>query len=230
MPAKNSIKTYLENGYYHIYNRGVEKRPIFLDQQDYGVFLSYLKVYLLPKNEKELQEKLLNTSISPAERDKIVKQLKLKNFASEITLFAYCLMPNHFHFFVKQKSANAIDLFMQSICTRYSMYFNRKYKRVGHLYQGVYKAVLITTEEQFLYLSKYIHRQTLNLQGKTMEARIRQPSSYLQYLGLVKTEWVKPEEILSYFSQTNPTLSYEAFVTENDDYGSLETILKNLKD
>lgn len=110
------------------------------------------------------------------------------------------------------------------------MYFNRKYKRVGHLYQGVYKAVMITTEEQFLYLSKYIHRQTLNLQGKTLEARIRQPSSYSQYLGLVKTEWVKPEEILSYFSQTNPTLSYEAFVTENDDYGSLEAILKSLED
>ncbi|MEK7450797.1 MAG: transposase [Patescibacteria group bacterium] len=230
MPANNSIKTYLENGYYHIYNRGVEKRLIFLDQQDYGVFLSYLKEYLLPKNEKELREKLLDPNISPAERDRIVKQLKLKNFAGEITLFAYCLMSNHFHFFVKQKSANAIDMFMQSICTRYSMYFNKKYKRVGHLYQGVYKAVLITTEEQFLYLSKYIHRQTLNLQGETLEARIKQPSSYSQYLGLVKAEWVKPEEILNYFSQTNPTLSYETFVTENDDYGSLETLLKNLKD
>lgn len=43
MPAKNSTKTYLESGYYHLYNRGVEKRLIFLDQQDYGVFLSYLK-------------------------------------------------------------------------------------------------------------------------------------------------------------------------------------------
>ena len=54
MPARNSIKQYIENGYYHIYNRGVEKRLIFLDEQDYSVFLSYLKEYLLPKNESEL--------------------------------------------------------------------------------------------------------------------------------------------------------------------------------
>ena len=51
MPSKNIIKTYIENGYYHIYNRGVEKRKIFLDEQDYKVFLSYLKIYLSPKED-----------------------------------------------------------------------------------------------------------------------------------------------------------------------------------
>ena len=51
MPAKNAIKQYLENGFYHVYNRGVEKRPIFQDDQDYSVFLSYLKEYLLPKGD-----------------------------------------------------------------------------------------------------------------------------------------------------------------------------------
>jgi putative transposase len=70
MPSKNSIKSYVENGYYHLYNRGVEKRIIFLDQQDYGVFLSYLKEYLVPKNEKELHEKLSNPNTSYKEKDK----------------------------------------------------------------------------------------------------------------------------------------------------------------
>jgi putative transposase len=214
MPAKNSRKTYLENGYYHIYNRGVEKRIIFLDQQDYGVFLSYLKEYLLPKDEKELYKKLSNSNISSKERSKILKSLRLNNFNQELTLIAYCLMPNHFHFFIKQQSPNAIDSFMQSLCTRYSIYFNKKHKRVGHLYQSVYKAVLITDDGQFVYLSKYIHKQAIP----------NQPSSYLEYLGTRKTLWINPEEVLSSFSKTNPSLSYKNFVTENDGFANLENL------
>ena len=230
MPAKNSRKQYLENGYYHIYNRGVEKRKIFLDQQDYGVFLSYLKEYLLPKDEKKLNDRLADSQISPKEKDKTLKALRMNNFAEEITLLAYCLMPNHFHFFVKQKSAGAIDGFMNSLATRYTMYFNSKYKRVGHLYQGVYKAVLITSEPQFLHLSRYIHRQALRLQvrlqGQALQdLREKQPCSYPEYLGQRKTEWVHPEEILSYFDQTNPNLSYENFVKQDDDDSLLQKLI-----
>ena len=209
MPAKNSRKTYVENGYYHIYNRGVEKRLIFLDQQDYAVFLSYLKEYLLPKNEKELYERLADPNISSKEKDKSLKLLHLNNFSQEITLLAYCLMPNHFHFFLKQKSTGAIDSFMNSLATRYTMYFNRKYKRVGHLYQGVYKAVLVTSERQFIHLSRYIHKQALDLKN--------QPCSYPEYLGERKTQWIHPEDILSYFSKENPALSYTNFVIEPGD-------------
>lgn len=225
MPARNSIKQYLENGYYHIYNRGVEKRLIFLDQQDYLVLLNYLKEYLLPKDEKNLREQLSDPNISYRGKDKILSRLRLNNFADEITLLAYCLMPNHFHFFVKQKSAQSIDSFMQSLGTRYTMYFNRKYKRVGSLFQAVYKAVLITHEEQFVYLSKYIHKQALASKGETLQGWKEQPSSYPEYLGKRKTEWVHPEEVLSYFSKTNPKLSYQAVVEEMaDDF----TIIQNV--
>lgn len=214
MPAKNSRKTYVANGYYHIYNRGVEKRTIFLDKQDYAVFLSYLKEYLLPKDEKFLYERLSDENISYSEKDKILKLLRLNNFNKEISLLAYCLMPNHFHFFLKQKSMGAIDKFMNSFGTRYTMYFNRKYKRVGYLYQGVYKAVLVTSETQFLNLSRYIHKQALP----------SQPSSYLNYTRKSKTEWVKPDEILSFFSKSNPLLSYENFVAEREDFSVLGDI------
>lgn len=215
MPAKNSRKTYVENGYYHIYNRGVEKRIIFLDRQDYSVFLSYLKSYLLPKNEKELYERLRDPNISSSARDKVLKLLRLNNFHKEISLLAYCLMPNHFHFFLKQKSIGAIDSFMNSLATRYTMYFNRKYKRVGHLYQGVYKAVLITSDEQFLHLSRYIHKQALP----------NGPSSYSDYILRSKTEWLHPEEILAYFSKTDKRHSYENFVSETSDPYLPEEIL-----
>lgn len=216
MPSKNSTKIYIENGYYHIYNRGVEKRKIFLDQQDYSVFLSYLKEYLMPKNEKELNERLSDPNTSYKERDKILRVLRLNNFSQEIILLSYCLMPNHFHFFVKQKSINSIDKFMNSLATRYTMYFNRKYKRVGSLYQDVYKAVLINNERQFLHLSRYIHKQALNLKN--------QPCSYPEYVGLRQTLWVKPDEVLAYFSNINPSLSYQNFVMQPEEIDKLEDL------
>lgn len=226
MPARNSIKQYLENGYYHIYNRGVEKRLIFLDQQDYSVLLNYLKEYLLPKDEKSLREQLSSPTTTYREKDKILRILRLNNFADEITLLAYCLMPNHFHFFVKQKSAQSIDSFMQSLGIRYTMYFNRKYKRVGSLFQAVYKAVLVSHDEQFVYLSKYIHKQTLASKDETLQGWREQPSSYPEYLRKRKTEWVHPEELLSYFSETNPKFSYKSFVEEKeDDYTTIQNVI-----
>jgi len=224
MPAKNRVKQYLENGYYHLYNRGVEKRLIFLDMQDYAVFLSYLEEYLLPKDEIGLRTQLADPNISSREKDKILKALRLNNFADEITLLAYCLMPNHFHFFVKQKNALSIDKFMNSLCTRYTMYFNKKYKRTGSLYQDTYKGVSVLTEEQFLHLSRYIHKQALASQGHALRSW-GQPSSYPEYIGQRTTEWTQPDEVLSYFSKTNPQLSYESFVNENDDFDQIQDVI-----
>src|SRR3989344_652413 len=206
MPARNSIKEYNENGYYHLYNRGVEKRIIFMDRQDYNVFLNYLKEYLMPKDQKTLQHKLLNPETSYKEKDNILKLLRLNNFSEEITFLAFCLMPNHFHFLVKQKNANSINKFIQSLCTRYTMYFNRKYNRVGSLFQSVYKAVLVGNDMQLLELTKYIHKQALALQGETLQER--QPCSYFEYLEKRTTPWIKTEEILKYFSKNNTSLTY----------------------
>ncbi len=228
MPARNRTKQYVGESYYHIYNRGVEKRTIFLDEQDYSVFLSYLKEYLSFRDDRALSDRLMDYSISYKERDHILRILRLNNFYEEITLLAYCLMTNHFHFFIKQKGAQSIDKFMQSFVTRYVMYFNRKYKRVGALYQDIYKAVLLENDEQFVYLSKYIHRQAnihdLRTQGSTLGGW-KQPSSYPEYLGERKTEWIHPEEVLSYFSKTNPKLTYKAFVEEKDDFSVIENKL-----
>jgi len=230
MPAKNRTKQYVENGYYHIYNRGVEKRTIFVDEQDYAVFLSYLRDYLIPKDKIELQKKLSNPDISYKEKDKILKLLRLNNFYGEITVLAYCLMLNHFHFFLKQKSLTSINQFLQSLCTRYTMYFNKKYRRVGSLYQDIYKAVSIETEEQFIYLSKYIHKQALFHESPTAPVASqgwslrswKQPSSYPEYLGKRKTQWIHPEEVLSYFSKTNPKLTYKTFIEEKDDFSIIQ--------
>lgn len=235
MPARNSLKPYVDGSYYHIYNRGVEKRLIFQDKQDYAVYLSYLKTYLLPKNEIQLQKELANENTSPTRKSEILSLLRLNNFADEIKLLTYCLIPNHFHFLIKQKSAKSIDMFINSLNTRYVMYFNKKNKRVGPLYQGVYKAVLVESDEQLIYLSSYIHRNPapkidLASKGEAFQTKfhlqlLKQPSSYLDYLGKRRTEWVHPEEILSFFSKRFPSLSYQSFVEQTNDY----SIIRNLK-
>lgn len=218
MPSRNRIKDYQKDSYYHIFNRGIEKKPIFLDSQDYSVFLSYLKEYLLPRDEEALSRVLHDVRTTAAERELARKKLQMNNFSAEITLLAYCLMPNHFHFLIKQKSGNAIDKFMNSLGTRYSMYFNKKYKRVGPLYQGVYKATLVYTDEQLLNLSKYIHKQALSLPNLGNSG---QPSSYEVFIGKYKVPWVNPEEIITFFTKTFPKRSYQWFVNEESDWDLL---------
>lgn len=223
MPSRNIIKPYIENAYYHLYNRGVEKRLIFLDQQDYGVFLSYLKEYLLPKNVKDLTKRLADSNTTWVEKEKVLKLLRLNNFNGEIRLLTYCLMPNHFHLLVKQGKTSSIDGFMNSLGTRYTMYFNRKHKRVGRLYQDVYKAVLVERDEQLLHLSRYIHRQALTLpQGDPLQS---QPSSFPEYVGSRKTEWVQPGEILSFFSTTNPAIGYKSFVLQEENFEIVQNLI-----
>lgn len=219
MPGGNARKQYVDNTYYHIYNRGVEKRVIFQDAQDYAVFLGYLEQYLLPKDEEEMNKLLSNPNTSYKEREDILRLFRLNNFADEITIVAYCLMPNHFHFLVYQKNADSIDKFMNSLATRYTQYFNKKYQRVGPLYQGVYKAVMVETDPQLLHLTRYIHKQALATSGQAwMPNAMGQPCSYPEYLGKRKTEWVHPEEILKFFSKNNPKNTYESFVKDQDDF------------
>lgn len=225
MPAKNRIKQYVENGYYHIYNRGVEKRVVFADAQDYAVFLSYIKTYLTAKDTQSLKDVLANESANSKEKDVALKLLRMNNFFEDLTLLSYCLMPNHFHFLVHQKEPDTIDRFMNSLGTRYSMYFNRKYKRVGPLFQGLYKAVLITSDEHLIHVSRYIHRNPAS-QGPALQKNTY--SSYGDYLGIKKTSWVDKNGILSlpYFAKQGIS-SYRSFV---EDSGFDETSVTLIKD
>ena len=193
MPAKNAIKTYVEGGYYHIYNRGVEKRSIFKDQQDYKVFLKYLKESLSYPPKPEDIKTIFTLQ---GENFKGIPR-KPKNFHKEISLMAYCLIPNHFHLLIKQEPKDSIERFLKSLLTRYSMFFNKKYQRIGGLFQGPYKAILITDDNYLLHLSRYIHLNPSEYTDNLTETY----SSYADYLGLRKTKWVKPDFILNFFNK-----------------------------
>jgi len=223
MSAKNSIKQYVENGYYHIYNRGVEKRKIFEDEQDYAVFLSYLKTYLTLKDLILLQRQLAE-STTALEHAKVLREINLNNFFNEISLLAYCLMPNHFHMLIKQSTFNTIDNFINSLNTRYVMYFNRKNNRIGPLFQGVYKAVLVETDEQLLHLSAYIHRNPAKLlhksKRKNLQLLLQQPSSLSDYIGITNTSWVNTKIIQSFFTKTKSKITYEHLIFDNSQQSS----------
>lgn len=198
VPSKNSLKTYSKDGYYHLYNRGVAKNKIFLDEQDYAVFLSYLKEYLspfIPPSEEELKHQGY--------------VYFRKNYYQQIELLTFVLIPNHFHFLLKQTQPRAIEGFMRSLLTRYSGYFNKKYNRVGHLLQDVYKGVLIDREEYFLWLSRYIHRNPRELIEPDSPLSSYPYSSYPAYLGLKKFDWINTNNILKQIK------SYKRFVEES---------------
>lgn len=219
MPAKNTVKQYLENGFYHIYNRGVEKRVIFQVDQDYKVFLSYLKEYLEPCNKDKLR-KILG-DLPYTKREKIIKRFSINNFSKNIDLLAFCLMPNHFHLLIKQRSERAIEGFMRSLGTRYVMYFNKRYDRVGHLFQGIYKAALVDSDEQLVHLSRYIHKNPLLHKNKKPSLALDLYSSLPAYLGNWQAKWLKPDEVLSLFSNTSNNSSYKTFMNE-DAFEELE--------
>lgn len=211
MPAKNSIKYYFENSIYHIYNRGVEKRKIFLDGQDYKVFLTCLKQYL-SNPEMEPKRQIL--------QGQTLQYHPSKNYYGEIKLLSFCLMPNHIHLLIKQKNKDSIKKFTQSLFTRYSIYFNRKYRRNGSLFQGRYKATNVINKDYLLDLTRYIHRNPL----KYVKNIIQSYSSYATYIGLNNTVWVNKNIVLDYFNKStfikhNNINSYKNFV-ENFKYSS----------
>ena len=204
MPAKNIVKVYKDDSFYHVYNRGVARQKIFKDVADYKMFLFYLKFYLSVTN---LQGPTLK--VSPSRQ--------LNNYYRKIKLSAYCLMPNHYHLLLYQKNKYLIKDFMRSLGTKYSLYFNRKYKRRGPLWEGNYKAVLIDrldSDEQLIYLSKYIHLNPIDILPSRSNLEGYKYSSYANYLGLFSQDWVKPNLVLKEFKKENKLLTYKNFVEQ----------------
>ncbi|MDO8570509.1 MAG: transposase [Candidatus Daviesbacteria bacterium] len=192
--------------YYHIYNRGVEKRKIFEDRFDYWRFLETLGFY---------RKSPIPVKLSDFRRGKLGIR-KIEAQTEIVKIYCFCLMPNHFHLIVQQVAENGISIFMRKISDSYTKYFNTKHERVGSLFQGPFKAKLIETDEYLLQLSKYIHRNPKELEfpHSVWEAKQYPYSSYQYYLSGEKHSFCDTEFILSYFSKTNPNSDYQSFVEE----------------
>jgi putative transposase len=144
--------TFANEEYYHIYNRGVDKRDVFLDDNDYLRFLKNLREF----NSNLLREERLraqNATSSEFDSDS-----ESNSDEALVEIIAYCLNRNHYHLILKQNSEKSIEKFMQKIGTGYTNYFNKKHERGGALFQGKFKAIHINSNEYLLYLSAYVNR------------------------------------------------------------------------
>lgn len=185
--------------YYHIYNRGVDKRNIFLDKYDYLKFLTGMKefnqsepiesLYRLNQLKYKASRTLQNCSVLDATQTPLVK------------IVCYCLLPNHYHLILKQLIENGISKFMLKLGQSYAMYFNNKQNRSGSLFQGAFKSSHIKSNEQLLQLSCYIH-------GNSQIHKIGQAdnwpwSSYLDFMNKKAGRLNDKKIILSQFKNIN---------------------------
>ncbi len=207
--------TFIKNNYYHIFNRGVDKRALFLDKEDTQRFFQGMQEFNTVMPIGSIYELMLRRSKSEEYHgdqyhgDQVSKKL--------VEFVSYCLNPNHFHFILKPISEKGIEKFMHRLGLGYVMYFNKKYKRAGSLFQGPYKGKLIDSNEYLLHLSAYVslndkvHKSTNEPFEDSTPKLIKAKSSWNEYLGNTNNNFCNKEIILNQFKNKS---DYEKFSLE----------------
>jgi len=147
---------FAENEYYHVYDRGVEKRKIFLNVKDYNRFIALL--YIMNQDAPFRMDNFLRNNQSHLEN--IFKEKREKTLVS---ILGYCLMPNHFHLILHEHMEGGISKFMSKLLTAYSMYFNTKYERSGPLFTHPFRSEHINNESQYMYIFSYVHLNPISI-------------------------------------------------------------------
>ena len=174
------------NNIYHAYNRGVDKRVVFLDKRDYLRFIYNLFEFndeapATPSNIKYQTRKPTQIEEHAISKCLEVEPLNKKKLLTHI--LAFCLMPNHFHLLLRQISENGLEEFMRKLGTGYTGYFNLKYKRSGHLFQGRYKSEEITDDAYLIHIPTYIHLNPLDISNPEWRNKeIENPQEALKFL------------------------------------------------
>lgn len=208
MPSRNP--PLIVDAVYHIYNRGSEKRRIFDNTSDYQRFLKTLQYY---------QQEGFKPRFSHFNR---FKTLQIDPSKKIVEILCFCLMPNHFHFLLKQLKTNGITEFVSKLSNSYTKYYNTKYNRVGPLLQGEFKAVLLEDDEQLLHLSRYIH---LNPFVSFLVKDLNQFkwSSYQEYI-TNSAGICSKKGVLGFFKSSK---DYQQFVLDQADYGKQLELIKH---
>lgn len=203
MPGRNILKEDVAETYYHVYARGANKQKIFLDDSDFIYFLSLLKRYL---------------SLEQIKTDRGANYPKLYD---DINLLAYCLMQNHFHLLVYQVNANAMTRLMRGVMSSYSLYFNKKYHRVGHLFESSYRASRISNESYLLHISRYIHLNPDDWQNYPY-------SSLTSYTKKTIRDWISTERILDLYKSVGEYVEFlKDYVNQRDGLQQIKDELAN---
>lgn len=202
MPKRNSIKLYGADQYYHLYNRGSNRQDIFLESNDYFYFLNLFKRHL----SKEVMF------------DKSGRVFT--KYDSEVELTAFCLMPNHFHLLCYLKEPDGIVHLMRSVMTAYTMYFNKKYKHSGKLYEGTFLAVRVDNDAYLWQVSRYIHLNPLDAGHDYLDYDY---SSVGYFSGAKHADWIHINRLVE---SESDKLEYIQFIS---DYETMHQEMKYLK-
>jgi len=182
--------------YYHLYNRGVEKRNTFLTKQDYNRFKRLLYI--------------ANGTEHFVFRDIEKKELKdINRGETLVAIGAWVLMPNHFHILIKEIVEGGTAAFMEKLCTGYSSYFNKRHDRVGPLFQGRYKSQHVEEDTHLNYLFAYIHLNPIKLIDPNWKER--------RIINSTKAkEFLSTYEYSSYSSYVDTSLKENILLSKNE--------------
>lgn len=210
MPGR--ILPLVNNELYHVFNRGSDRRNIFLQSRDYERFTKTFFYYQFigPKPRLSFLNKNNFIRFKPTQNSKLVE------------ILSYCLMPNHVHFLLKQLKTNGISIFMSQVSNSYTRHFNTKYKRIGPLLQGSFKTKLVQTDEQLVHVSRYIHINPV-VDGLVSKPQNYQWSSYTEYSN-GKNGYCSTDLIMGLFASG---LGYRKFTEAQIDYGKSLAIIKH---
>lgn len=210
---------------YHVFNRGIDKRPTFTDKRELDRGLLTLDFYRFIKPPVKLSRFI---TLTDEQQTKLLDQLKIGK-KTLVNVMSYCLMPNHFHLLIKQTIDKGISTFLSNLTNSYTRYFNTKHQRIGPLFEGMFKAVRIESDEQFIHVSRYIHLNPVSSFLITPEELENyQWSSYPEFIGKVERNFADPKPILNFFHSRKNKEEYKKFVLEQVEYARELEKIKHL--
>ncbi|MBU0999424.1 transposase [Patescibacteria group bacterium] len=221
--------------YYHIYNRGIDKRNIFKLERDYERFIMLLYICNSTNEPPFRLDNLINHS-----RKSFNEIIILDRGKPLVLIGAWCLMTNHFHILLKQETDGGITKFMRKVGVGYSMFFNLKYQRKGALFGGLFKSKLIGVDDNYLnYMFAYIHLNALDIEFPGWEKEINKSSiemknflesyrysSYQDYIDTKRTEGniLNKEAFPNYFEDTKSFKDFTENYFRYSDSNSSQTL------
>lgn len=194
---------FVNNEYYHIYNRGIDKREIFNESQDLNRFLQSMIEF----NTIDPIGSIFENSFR---KEKSLGSLTSKRDKPLIDIVCFCINPNHFHFILTPIVDKGIEKFMHRLGTGYTKFFNGKYLRSGALFQGTFKSIHINSNEYLLHLSVYINLNNRIHRLGDLTAK----SSWEEYLGITNKNFCKKDIILGQFKNSS---EYKQFAESSLD-------------
>jgi len=198
---------------YHVFNRGVNKQPIFFTPRNYERAIDSIKYYLTYKPPLSYSRYLkLPEEIRKEINNRIIKLEK------GVQIISYSFMPNHFHFLLKQLLDDGITQFIRNLEISYTKYINKRHNRTGQLLQGPFKAIIIEDDDQLMHVCRYIHLNpyTSFIINNLDELKSYNWSSLKEYLSIANEDFCTKDIILSTFKNNKD--KYWEFIVNQADY------------